>query len=65
MAPPEEEYERPVPVGIRAASLNEPGSNEYTSEKGWSQASQERLAVSELKPSRKRERTYPPQTPLG
>ena len=33
MGHPEEEYERPVPVGIKAASLKEPGSNQYPGEK--------------------------------
>ena len=34
MAPPEKEDRRPVPVGIRPASLNEAGSNEHKAEKG-------------------------------
>ena len=34
MAPPGDNYQRPGPVGIRPASLNEPGSNEHEAEKG-------------------------------
>ena len=33
MGPPGEEHQRSVPVGIRSASLNEPGSNEHKAEK--------------------------------
>lgn len=34
MGSPGEEHQQPVPVGIRPASLNEPGSNEHIAEKG-------------------------------